>query len=336
MATFSSASTYRPLPTRGGSAGFRFFLYALLCIALMFLDQRGGWLERARYALAAAAYPIQLAVNSPSAAWTWVRETLEARAALQSENARLQARLRELELRALRFEALERENAKLRGLQGALPAVAERYLFAEVVSVELNPLRQRLLINRGRNGSVFKGQAVLAQNGLLGQTLRVGPWSSEIILVTDPESALPVQVLRSGLRTIAVGSGNSGLLTLPYLPVNSDVEKGDLLLTSGLGGVFPAGYPVARVTKVDRDPAQPLAQVQAAPLASIERDRQVMLVWFRPGHPAAPWNESTAGKGAAGSPQPAPTQPAPTPRVTAQPEAPRSAATPPPAEDSSE
>lgn len=322
MAAFATSAS-RSLPSRGGSAGFRFFLYAIFAVVLMVLDQRGGWLELARSWLTAAAYPIQLAVNSPTAAARWIHASLESRASLQAENARLRERVRQLELRSLRFDALQRENAQLRALAAALPPVAEKYLIAEVVSVELNPLRQRLLINRGARSGVFKGQVVLAAGGVLGQTLRVGPWSSEVILSTDPEHAIPVQVQRSGTRTIAVGGGSSGALMLPYLPVNADIVAGDILVTSGLGGVFPEGYPVARVQAVVRDPAQSLAQVRAAPLANVERDREIMLVWFRPGHPAAPWKEDTASAAAPplrGVTQPAPPQPQPAPSAQREPE----------------
>ena len=276
----------------------------------MFLDQRGGVLERVRYVLMAAAYPLQLVVSSPAAAWNWLEKSFETRAALREENEQLRARQRELELRTLRYEALARENAELRGLRNALPSVAERWLVAEIVNVELNSLRQRVLINRGTRNGVFKGQAVLDDRGLLGQTARVGPWSAEVILITDPEHALPVQIERNGLRTIAVGAGDARSLALPYLPANADVQKGDLLVTSGLGGVFPAGYPVARISEVRRDAVQPLAQVRAAPLARLDRDREVMLVWFREEHPAAPTSVS-AGELKIGNPD---MQPQPVPR----------------------
>lgn len=300
MATFGIAGS-RPLPGRGASPGFRFTIYAILAVVFMFLDQRDDWLERARFGLQAAAYPLQLAVNSPSAAWEWVAEIFESRAKLQAENAELKRQKRELELRSLRFAALARENAQLRGLRAALPAVAERWLAAELVSVELNSLRQRLLINRGTRNGVFKGQTVLTDDGLLGQTTRVGPWSAEIILVTDPEHAVPVQIERTGLRTIAVGGGAASALVLPYLPANTDIKVDDLLMTSGLGGVFPAGYPVARVTEVRRDAGQPFARVRAAPLARLDEDREVVLVWFREGHPAAPATVTTAGEITTGS-----------------------------------
>lgn len=270
----------RSLPARGASPGFRFTLYAFLSVALMFLDQRSGWLERARYILQGAAYPIQLAVNSPSAAWHWLQDSFETREQLRAENQRLRTRTRVVDLRLLQFEALTRENAQLRGLAAALPPVAQRWLPAEIVNVELNSLRQRVLVNRGSSNGVFRAQAVMDDRGLLGQTTHVGPWSTEVILITDPEHAVPVQIERTGLRTIAVGAGTSGSLALPYLPGNADIRRGDLLITSGLGGVFPAGYPVARVAEVHRDAVQPLAQVRATPLGQIDSDREVMLIWF--------------------------------------------------------
>lgn len=304
---------------RGGSPGFRFTLYAALSIVIMFLDQRGEYLEQVRYALSIAAYPIQLAVSSPSAALRWLQENSQTRDSLRAENTRLIGRNRELELRSMRYEALAHENDELRGLQAALPPVAERWLVAEIVDIQLSGLRQRVLVNRGTSNGLFKGQAVLDDKGLLGQTTHVGPWSAEVILITDPEHAVPVQIERTGLRTIAVGTGDAASLALPYLPANADVKAGDVLMTSGLGGVFPAGYPVGRVVEVHRDAVQPLAQVRATPFASMNIDREVMLIWFREGHPAAPMTV-TAGDAKGGNvkmqpqaaphPKPAATAPA--------------------------
>lgn len=297
---------------RGPSPGFRFTLYAILSFVVMFLDQRHGWMEQARYVLQAAAYPIQLAVSSPTNAWNWFQASLETRDALRAENERLKAQDRVLTIRAMRYEALARENGELRGLRDALPPVAEKWLAAEIINIEINSLRQRVLINRGTNNGVFKGQALLDDKGVIGQTTHVGPWSAEAILITDPEHAIPVVIDRTGLRTIAVGSGDSVSLALPYLPGNADVKAGDLLLTSGLGGVFPAGYPVGRVTEVHRDAVQPLAQVRALPFASVETDSEVVLVWFREDHPAAP-AAVTTGDLKTGNPKLQP-QAAPPPR----------------------
>lgn len=268
----------------------------------MFLDQRGGWLEQVRYGLSAAAYPIQLAVNSPSVARDWFQELFQTRDALRDENVRLRAQSRQLAIRTQRFEALVRENNELRGLKVALPPVAEKWMVAEVINVELNSLRQRLVINRGTQNGVFKGQAVLSEDGLLGQTIHVGPWSAEVILVTDPEHAVPVQIERTGVRTIAVGAGDAEYLALPYLPDNADVKPDDSLVTSGLGGVFPQGYPVAKVAEVMRDAVPSLGRVRAKPLGQLASEREVMLIWFKDGHPAAP---STLVEGDAKSGNPA-------------------------------
>jgi rod shape-determining protein MreC len=263
-------------------------LFAILSIVCMYYDQKDGWIQSIRYYLQAAAYPIQVAVSSPQALWNWTSEMTETRASLREENAQLKERERELSVLAMRVEALDRENARLRAMKQSLPPLVTRHQVAEAISIELTPLRQRLLINRGERDGAYRSQPVVDARGLLGQLLRVGPWSSEIILVTDPEHAVPVEIVRNGLRSIAVGAGTTGELLLPFLPVNSDVKPGDVLVTSGLGGVFPAGYPVAVVTGIKRDPVLLLAQVRARPLATIERDREVMLLWFDASHPAAP------------------------------------------------
>lgn len=287
MAGFGT-SVSRPLYGRGPSPGLRFFFYALLALMLMYLDQRGNWGGRMRYGLMAVAYPIQAAVNSPTAAWLWITESARTRAQLRSDNDQLRAHQRELELGLMREQALQQENAELRGLRAALPPLTKKWVLAEVINIETDPLRQRLLINKGANDGVHLNQPVIDAAGVLGQVAHVGPWSAEIILITDPEHALPVQIGRNGLRTIAVGSGNANQLVLPYLAVNSDVKSGDLLQSSGLGGVFPAGYPVGRVIGVRRESKQLLAQVEAEPLGRVDRAREVMLLDFDPAHPAAP------------------------------------------------
>jgi rod shape-determining protein MreC len=298
--------------SRGPSPGFRFTLYAIFSFVVMFLDQRHGWMEQARFVLQTAAYPVQLAVSSPTAAWGWMEKNFESRDALRAENERLKARDRDLAMRSMRYEALARENGELRGLRDALPPVADHWLAAEVVDVEINSLRHRILVDRGKLNGVFKAQAVMDDKGVIGQTTHVGALSAEVILITDPEHAIPVLVERTGLRTIAVGAGDSASLALPYLPGNADIKAGDVLMTSGLGGVFPAGYPVAKVTEVHRDAVQPLAQVLAAPFANVDTDREVVLVWFRADHPAAPVSV-TSGDLKSGNPNLKP-QPAPPPR----------------------
>lgn len=274
---------------RGASPGPRFTVYAIISILVMFYDQRHGWLEAARFFLTSTiAYPVQAVVNSPTSAWHWLQESFESRDALRAENERLQAQDRVLAIRTMRFDALERENAELRGLRDGLPPLVDHWISAEIMNVEVDDSRQRVVISRGTTNGVFKGQTVIDDKGVIGQTTHVGLLSSEVILITDTEHAIPVQVQRTGLRTIAVGAGDRVSLALRYLPGNADLKPGDLLLTSGLGGVFPAGYPVAKVAEVHRDAVDPLAQVRATPLADIETDREVALVWFREDNPATP------------------------------------------------
>jgi rod shape-determining protein MreC len=263
-------------------------VFALLSLICLYYDQRDGWMGSVRYALQGAAYPLQWLVNAPFAGWQGLRSSLSTRDDLRREIAQLREQQNEMAVVALRMEALQHENAQLRALNQAVPPLVTQRLAAEVINIELSPVKQRLMLNKGRRAGAFQGQAVVDARGLLGQLARVGPWSAELILITDPEHAVPVQIARNGLRSIAVGAGNSGELLLPYLPVNSDVKPGDLLVTSGLGGVFPAGYPVATVTGIKRDPVLLLTQVRARPLATLERDRVVMLLWFDATHAAAP------------------------------------------------
>jgi rod shape-determining protein MreC len=291
VAVFGSGSS---LGGRGPSFGFRFSCYAALSVLLMFWDKRGGWLDTARYGLQAAVYPLQLAVNSPSAAWHWLEESFTTREKLQAEVDALRNKLRDQQLITMRHAALNQENATLRGLTTAMPEIIEKRLIGEVISVEVSSLRQRLLVNRGGQNGVYKGQPVITGDGVLGQVFRTGPFSSEIILITDAEHGLPVQVVRSGVRTIALGTGEDHAikLELPYVAQNLDVVVGDILVTSGLGQMFPFGLPVARVTKVERDPTKPLANIEAVPLAKVESDREVLFIWPRPGHPSAPPTEA--------------------------------------------
>jgi rod shape-determining protein MreC len=303
----------------------------------MVLDQRFNWLGRAHYVLQAAGYPVELAVSSPVSAWRWMQNSFASRDSLQAENQRLRGRLRDLELRSMRYDALAQQNAALIGLRNALPPVAQRWLPADIVNIQLDSLRQRVLIDRGTVNGVTAGQAVLDDEGVVGQTMHVGPWSAQVILITDPEHALPVSIARTGLRTIAVGAGDSTSLAMPYLPANADIRVGDVIVTSGLGGIFPPGYPVARVTEVHKDAVQPLAHVRATPFAHIDTDSDVMLIWFRHDTPEAPLQERN-GKLTTGDrsiqPLPVPAKPAravqPAPAQGSKPSAARKKPTAPP------
>ena len=270
----------RPLLLQGPSLGLRLAILAVLSVAMMVADHRRQYMPTVRAALAAAAYPFVWLVDAPFTGVSAAREALRTRSALQAENTRLAAENLELSLKLMRFDALEQENQRLRAARAGSERVAERFIVAEILRVDLDPFRQRVLVDKGTSEGVFVGQAALDAQGIFGQVTRVGPLTAEIIMISDPEHSIPVQINRTGVRTIAAGTGKPGELMVPYLPRNADVESGDLLVTSGLGGVFPPGYPVARVTVVRRDPAEPLLAVDAEPLAALDRDPEVLLVWF--------------------------------------------------------
>lgn len=271
---------HRPLLLTGPSLGLRLAILTLASLALMVADHRQRYLTVVRDGLSVAAYPFQWAVAAPFAAWRAATESFATRSRLRDDNLRLAEENRALRLRLMRFEALEQENERLRAARTSSARVAERSLVAEILRVDLDPFRQRVLINKGSRDGVFVGQAALDADGVFGQVTRVGPVSAEIVMISDPDHAIPVQINRTGTRTVAVGIGQLGRLALPYLPRNADVVEGDLVVSSGLGGVFPQGYPVARVIAVERDAAEPLLSVGAAPLAQLDRDVEVLLIWF--------------------------------------------------------
>jgi rod shape-determining protein MreC len=300
----------RHLPTRVTALGLKALVLIGLSVGTMLVDHRQHQLAMVRGVLSAAVWPLQILVHSPLAAWDWTRAQLASRATLMQENAQLRASGREHDLRLLRLEAIEQENLRLRLLLNAAPRNVERAQLAEILRVDLDPIRQRVEIDRGSHDGVKAFQAVIDGHGIFGQTRNVGFLSSEVILLSDPAHAVPVQVERNGLRTIAVGTGEPGRLSLPFLPRNADVAVDDRLVSSGLGGVFPAGYPVGRITDVRRDPSQPLAIVNAAPAAALDRAREVLLLSFperaplSPAPPQAPAAASARAKAAA-RPKPA-------------------------------
>jgi rod shape-determining protein MreC len=322
----------RYAPARSSALGLKAIILASVAIGLMVVDHRQQHLKVIREGLTAVAYPFQVLVHSPVAGWEWLTSNFATRDTLLEENRQLKERQWRNELRLMRFEAIEQENLRLRQLVAAGPRVAEKVMLAEILRVDLDPFRHRVILDRGANDGVVKGQAVVDGAGVFGQVTNVGPSSSEVILLSDAAHAIPVQISRNGLRTIATGTGDARRLQLPYLPRNADVKTGDVLLTSGLGGVFPGGFPVGQVTEVKRDPSSPLAVVSAEPAAALDRNNEVLLVWFTPRVPtatpstattpatpsaaaAAAATDAVAASGAAtpASPaaRPAPTPPAP-------------------------
>lgn len=277
---------HRPLLLRGPSPGIRFLLLWIVCILLMVLDHQQHQAQNLRAALSVATYPLQALVNMPFAIGSWVSESLASRDALQSENEKLRSQVLQQQFQLQKLEALQTENIRLREMMRSAAEVAERILVAEIRSVDLDPYRHRLVINKGSRDGAYTGQAILDAYGVIGQITSAEPMSSRAILITDPSHATPVEINRNGIRTVALGTGDARELNLPFLPNSTDIQVGDLLVSSGLGGQFPPGYPVGVVFEVLRDPGKNFATVRARPSAQLDRGRQVLLVWF--GEPQRP------------------------------------------------
>ncbi|MDV3237285.1 MAG: rod shape-determining protein MreC [Gammaproteobacteria bacterium] len=257
-------------------------VFVLASVVLMTVDHRQHHLDSLRAGLSVVVYPIQFLIDLPVQTGEWVRESFATRRQLQEDNARLQAQHLLLQARLQKFEALEAENLRLRELLDSSFKVGDRVLIAELMAVDLDPYRHQVVLNKGSRQDVFVGQPLVDAYGVMGQTLHVTPFTSTAMLITDPAHAVPVQVNRNGLRSIAVGTGALQELSLPHIPNSADIQVGDLLVTSGLGGRFPPGYPVAVVTTVTIDPGHAFAEVSARPLSHLDRSREVLLVWTPP------------------------------------------------------
>jgi len=253
-------------------------LYGLLAVVLMAMDHRGDYVSRVRGAARYAAEPVYHVVAWPVGALRTLFGQFQSRRTLRAENALLSQRLLAQQGALQRLQTLEEENRRLRNLFRGAESQPYEYRFAELVGVALDPFSHQVLIDRGSRDGVKVGQAVIDGLGVMGQVEDVQLHLSSVRLISDPSHALPVQVNRSGLRAVAYGMGETDRLSLPNIPREADVRKGDLIVTSGLGNRFPDGYPVAVVTLIDREEGRTFARVEAAPLAALDRGREVLLI----------------------------------------------------------
>lgn len=248
-------------------------------IVLMTVDHRQGHLESVRSVLSVAVYPLQYIVNLPVATSRWISESLVTRRMLMDDNRKLREEHLLLSSRLQRFAVVEEENRRLRELLESSVQLRERVLVAELLAVELEPFRRQIVINKGRREGAYDGQPVVDAGGIMGQIIHVGPFSSTVLLITDPSHALPVQLNRNGLRAIAVGTGRDNVLLLEHLPTNADIKRGDLVVSSGLGHRFPRGYPVGTIADIGLEPGESFARVEVTPSAHLGQSREVLLVW---------------------------------------------------------
>lgn len=246
---------------------------------MLLTDFRTARLEMLRSALSLLIYPLQMLASLPVDTAKNLSETVISYAELQKENQHLHQQQLINDSKLLKLDALEKENIRLRVLLENSFQLGEQVLVAELLSVKLEPFEHTVMVNKGSRFGVHAQQPVLDANGIVGQVIRSMPFSSEVMLITDPDHAIPVEVNRNGLRTIAFGTGQPNRLHLPFLAKNADIVPGDLLVTSGLGGGFPPGYPVAIVDKFETRPDKSFANIYATPKAQLETSREFLIVW---------------------------------------------------------
>jgi rod shape-determining protein MreC len=264
---------------RGPSSTFRMVILVIASIALMTVDHRWKSLEMVRSTLSSVLYPLQYTIDLPIRLYYWTDEVISTQQTLLDKNREFEARHLENRVQLQKLDIIEKENDRLRQLLSATPKTTERLLISEIINVDVDPYRQLILLNKGSNSDVYQGQPIIGAKGVMGQIVHVGPVSSTAMLITDASHALPVQIDRTGLRANAFGTGKIDHLNLRYLPHNADIQVGDTLITSGLGGVFPPNYPVAKITKVERPAGEPFALIEATPIAQLDKSREVLLVW---------------------------------------------------------
>jgi len=257
----------------------RFVLLALLSVSLMLLDARGHHLQKIRAGLTVLFRPIQMVAAIPIRVGSAVIDFIHGDETLRAEAERLRSEQPILLARLQKFEAIEAENAHLRQLLGTSALVAERAVVAELLEVASEPFRRTVVIAKGVKDGLYLGQPVIDAYGIRGQVSEIGVLQSTAILITDPGHAIPVQVNRNGLRAIAFGTGAPDTVSIRYLTASSDIKPGDLLVSSGIGGGFPFGYPVAKVKKIVNDPNESFLDITATPVAQLSHNKEVLLIW---------------------------------------------------------
>ena len=271
-------------PARGATV--QAVLLVILSIVLMFVDQRFNHLEVVRSNISLGLSPLRYLVSLPAQTGHWVGEWFSSYHDLLKENQELKFDSKILNARMQKMQVLQAENTRLRNLLGSSARLADDVIVAELLSVDQNPYRQIIEINKGTNDGVEIGHAVIDAFGVMGQVIHVSLNTATTILISDPEHAIPVQFIRNGTRSVAFGNGSSGQLELRYLPSTADIMINDELVTSGLGGRFPANYPVATVVAITEDLVNGFISVLVKPQARLDSSREVLVI--RPRHSIPP------------------------------------------------
>ncbi|MCP1373226.1 rod shape-determining protein MreC [Dyella lutea] len=281
-----------PSPLFAGTVAgtLRLLTYLALAMVLMVLDHRNGWTWRVRYAAAVVVEPLYRLAGAPSAGFHSLAVAFAERKTLTEENQRLREDLLLANAKLNRMAAVAEQNQRLKELLDTQRSLELNVQLARVIGVDLGPGEDRIMLGVGANSGIHVGQPVIDARGVMGQVVHVLPSTSVVMLVTDPAHAIPVTVERTGLRTIAYGTRDGNGLLLPDIPMAADVRAGDRLLTSGIGGRFPPGFPVGTVDKVQPAPTGMFLQASAKPAADLDRSEDVLLLHdlAEPAGPPAP------------------------------------------------
>lgn len=282
------------------STMLRFLPVMVFSLVLIWVDLRTKLLGEFHFYMETLLYPVLIFANSPNSVSEAFSTQFKTRAELIEENEALSNENYEQRVDIMRLHSLEQENAAMRKLLNSPLRVSSRRIFAEVINVDSDPYLQRLVVNRGASSGVYAGMPVITDEGLVGQVVNVAYGSSRVLLLSDPSSAIPVTNTRNQVRAIISGTGVHDELVIENMPRSTDVREGDLLVTSGFGGVYPEGYPVAIVSSVGFSEEQPFAEVKAKPLVDTDRIRYVLMFWYRldsnVNNLAVPSKEQTDGK----------------------------------------
>jgi len=268
-----------PIFKHGPSAQHRLALVLILSAAFIFLDHRMGSFEGVRGYLQSLVSPLQYIANTPKQFMTWATENLVTRKELLEQNQAIKINELRYQEQIMQLDILKQENERLRSLLASPLRSDIKKMVAEILSVDSDPYTHQIVINRGANDGVYEGQPVIDDQGVVGQILLVGTTTSRVILITDLTHAVPVRIRRNGIRTVANGSGRIDRINHAFVAHSADIKRGDVLVTSGLGGKYPEGYPVSTVTLVRKDESRPFAQILSEPIAKIDRLRYLLLLW---------------------------------------------------------
>ncbi len=264
---------------RGPSLQLRLFFALVLSASLMLADSRLDAFSQVRYFLNSLVAPLQYTANLPRSMFDGMYERLNTRKTIIENNDALKLELLRLKSDLLLLGQYKEENTRLRNLLGSPYVRDEKKMVTEVMAVDSSPYTHQIVIDKGRSDGVYEGQPVINEKGIVGQVTFVAANNSRVLLLTDSNNSIPVQVMRNDIRIIASGNGDIDSIQLEHVPTSTDIQTGDLLVTSGLGGRYPEGYPVAYVTKVENDNRRPFAQIAAQPVVEFERLRYLLLVW---------------------------------------------------------